>query len=374
VVVTLLIVYGLFALIGWSNLLFMRRPTGRREDVRICVLIPARDEAANLSQLLPALLKPNPSLKVIVFDDESSDATAEVARREGARVVAPAEPLPVGWTGKNRACHQLALAAAETEAEWFLFLDADVRPTADFIPAMSWLCREVRPAVGMITGFPTIIPGRGIEPLFLAWVGWVLIVSNPYALVSRTGRGHNRFKNGQVHCWRRELYLRQLPNEKVKDRIMEDVGIGRLMAREGLPVEVANLSSVLSVKMYTHWRETLDGMSKNSYEITNTDSGTLAIAAFFLLMGWGWAFAGHLALVALGLLALGGLSVVLLVRTAIWPVLLMPILPTIGAFTMVRSMIWHRRGTVHWKGRIYPGRTEKAGTKTDKAGSTPAES
>ena len=354
----LLVVYALFALIGWTNLLFMRRPKGRSPATGICVLIPARDEAANLKKLLPALLDPNPGLQVFVFDDESTDGTGDVASGFGARVVRSDLPLPAGWTGKNHACHQLAAAAAGTEAEWFLFLDADVEPQPDFLERMAWLCEQVRPEVGMVTGFPTIVPGRGPEPLFLAWVGWILIVCNPYALVSRTGLGHNRFKNGQVHSWRREVYLRLQPNERVKDRVMEDVGIGRLLAKEKVPVEVANLSSILSVRMYEHWRQTLDGMSKNSYEITNSDFGTVAIAIFFLGLAWGWAFAGHWWLLALGLFAFGGLSVVLLVRTAIWPVLLMPIIPTIGAFTMIRSMVWHRRGTVRWKGRVYPGRTK----------------
>jgi glycosyltransferase involved in cell wall biosynthesis len=365
----LIAIYAAFALIGWSNLLFMRRPKGRASAQNICVLIPARNEAENLKTLLPALLDPNPGLTVIVFNDESTDETAAVIQSSKAQLLQPTQTLPQGWTGKNRACHELALEAAKTQADWFLFLDADVTPAPDLLPAIGWFCQNIRPKVGMITGFPTIVAGDGIEPLFLAWVGWILTVSNPYALVSHTGIGHNRFKNGQIHCWRREVYLNLMPNERMKGWVMEDVGIGRLLAKEKVPVEVANLGSVISVRMYRHWRETLDGMSKNSYEITNTDIGTLLVAAFFLLLGWGWAFCGHLWWLALGLFMLGGLSVVILVRTAKWPGLLMPLIPTIGAYTMLRSMVWHRKGTVAWKGRTYPGRT-----KTDKAGSTPAES
>ena len=368
--------YVLCSLTALLNLVLMRRPRRDRpaleSEIRLCILIPARNEAENLRYLIPALLAPNPGLQVIVFDDESEDETAQVAAATGATVVRPSETLPTGWTGKNRACHELALAAAKTEAEWFLFLDADVQPKDDFIPAMRSLCRDAwaRRRIGLVTGFPTILPGKGIEPLFLAWVGWALLASNPYGLVSRSGLGHNRFKNGQVHCWKREVYLRIMPNERVKNRIMEDVEIGRLLAREGVPVEVANLSSVLSVRMYDHWRETLDGMSKNSYEITNSDGGSIAVAALLVFLAWGWIFTGSLWPWALGCFMLSGLAVVIMVRTSWWPVLLMPLIPTIGAFTVLRSMLWHRRGTVRWKGRVYPGRT----TVGDKAGSTPAES
>src|ERR1019366_7317804 len=141
--------------------------------------------------------------KVYVFDDESEDRTAEVAAAQGAIVICPREPLPKGWTGKNRACHELAKAAIEdSSAEWYLFLDADIYPAPGFVAAVQDLTSRVSRRTSVISGFPHIIPGRGIEPLFLAWVGWVLLATNPYGLVSLTGKGHNRFTNGQFGCWR----------------------------------------------------------------------------------------------------------------------------------------------------------------------------
>jgi hypothetical protein len=345
--------YGFFAFIALLNLILMRTPGRSTNLEKPLILIPARDEAKNLSELLPILTAQIDSSQIIVFDDESTDGTAQVVTSLGANVIAPRESLPPGWTGKNRACYELAKAAAHTPAAWWLFLDADVRPEPDFIGAIQSLCETVRPEVGMITGFPTILPGKGIEPLFLAWVGWVLLTTNPYGLTSRSGIGHSRFKNGQVHCWRREVYLKLQPNERVRGKIMEDVMIGRLLARERIAVEVANLSSVLKVRMYQHWRETFDGMSKNSFEITENDFGAIGIAIFFLFAGWGWLLAGKLAGLAFGLFFASGVFVCLIARACWWPLLLGPLVPTIGAVTMIRSMIWHKRGLVKWKGRVY---------------------
>jgi len=42
-------------------------------------------------------------VEIIVVDDHSQDATAEVARRRGATVVF-SDPLPDGWVGKTWAC------------------------------------------------------------------------------------------------------------------------------------------------------------------------------------------------------------------------------------------------------------------------------
>ncbi|AIE83648.1 glycosyltransferase [Fimbriimonas ginsengisoli] len=345
--VALAIFYGLFAFVAVTNLLLMRRPGRRPDGPEIAVLIPARNEAENLRELLPLLVG---KAKVYVFDDESDDGTGEVAATLGAVVIRPKETLPKGWTGKNRACHELGKAATE---DWFLFLDADVRPTPDFLDAVRDLIAKTGDGCGVITGFPTIVPGRGIEPLFLAWVGWILLSTNPFGIVSRTHSGHNRFTNGQFHVWRRDVYTRLWPNEAAKGHIMEDVMMGRLLAKAGIPVEVANVSKFLRVKMYETWRETLDGMSKNSFEVANNAAGSYGLALFMLFIGWGWL----LAPASYILFVLSGLACAALVRAKPlgYAILIftMPLALTIGAYTMVRSIVWRRRGTVVWKGRTY---------------------
>ena len=203
-----------------------------------------------------------------------------------------------------------------------------------------------------------MVPGKGIEPLFLAWVGWILLAFNPFGIVSRTRLGHNRFTNGQIHAWRADVYARLWPNEQVKGHLMEDVMVGRLLAKERVRVEVANLSKHLSVRMYETWRQTLDGMSKNSFEITGSYLGSILLAIFFALVGIGWILGGTLWWLALGLVTLSGVAVSLTVRGSIWPVLFMPIVCLIGGFTILRSAWWRKTGRTTWKGRTYSELTQ----------------
>ncbi len=94
------------------------------------VVIPARDEASTIGAVLDAILGPGDPLdEVVVVDDHSSDDTATIAARHGARVVTNEGP-----SGKGTAMRVGALA---TTADVLVFLDADVRNTAeDYVPRL----------------------------------------------------------------------------------------------------------------------------------------------------------------------------------------------------------------------------------------------
>lgn len=90
------------------------------------VLIPARNEAAVIDTTLRALRAAAPGVPVIVIDDQSTDATAAMARASGLTnlSVITGTPPPTGWTGKLWALQQ-GLAYVATPR--VLLLDADIR-------------------------------------------------------------------------------------------------------------------------------------------------------------------------------------------------------------------------------------------------------
>jgi glycosyltransferase involved in cell wall biosynthesis len=106
------------------------RAAGRNDSPRdVAVLIPARNEEVNIAACLNGVLDQGDTVaEILVYDDHSTDRTADIVREYAShdarvRLLTP-EPLPAGWCGKNHACWQLANAA---EADWQLFLDADAR-------------------------------------------------------------------------------------------------------------------------------------------------------------------------------------------------------------------------------------------------------
>jgi glycosyltransferase involved in cell wall biosynthesis len=97
------------------------------EAAPISVLIPARNEAANLRDCLASVAWCD---DVVVVDSGSTDGTPEIARSAGARVI------DFKWNGAFPKKKNWALANIDWKHEWVFILDADERVTPPLAAAM----------------------------------------------------------------------------------------------------------------------------------------------------------------------------------------------------------------------------------------------
>ncbi|MGV3533011.1 MAG: glycosyltransferase family 2 protein, partial [Chthoniobacteraceae bacterium] len=134
--------------------LYRRLPAPGGAIPRLSVLIPARNEEANIAAALESVLQSaDVEMEVIVLDDGSTDGTAEIVRgfmRDPRVRLESAAPLPAGWCGKNFACHQLAALARHP---LLVFMDADVRATrADSLARLAGFVEQSGAA--LVSGVP----------------------------------------------------------------------------------------------------------------------------------------------------------------------------------------------------------------------------
>jgi glycosyltransferase involved in cell wall biosynthesis len=130
----------------------MPSPTGPH---RLSIVIPAKDEEPSVGVLVAALRRQNPHAEIIVVDDGSRDATAEVARAAGANVVR--HPVSRG----NGAAIKAGARAATGDV--LAFMDADGQHDPEDLPR---LLQRLDEGYDMAVGARTSRMHAGLGRLF----------------------------------------------------------------------------------------------------------------------------------------------------------------------------------------------------------------
>lgn len=242
----------------------------------ISVVVPARDEELRLAPCLAGLAGDPDIGDVLVVDDCSSDATAEVARTGGARVVA-GEPLPDGWCGKSWALQQ---GLDQATGDVVVFIDADARPQPGLARELAALLNEV----DLVTAGPRFdcetTGERLLHPSMAATIPYRTGPGDALGWQPKPGRA---IANGQCLAIRRDTLIRAGGWARVKSNITEDVALARALRRDGLTMAFVDACDLLEVKMYESARETWNGWGRS---LMAPDSSTSLHQAEDLAVLW----------------------------------------------------------------------------------------
>jgi chlorobactene glucosyltransferase len=341
---------------------------------RVTVVIPARDEEANIGHCLESLLTqdyPAGRVNIIVVDDQSADATAAIvrglARQYPQITLITSPPLPPRWTGKSHACWIGARAAAPP-SEWLCFIDADV--TAQRGALSSAVHTVLRERLDLLSLMPRQELGSFAERLILP-CGLIVLSFVQDLRQSQARSGSAVAATGQFMLVRRDAYEAVGGHAAVCTVICEDLEFARRLKQSGRAVLLMGGDDLLSTRMYTGWRTLWPGLAKNLVDTLGGPAATLALAIAGLILAWaafivpvtdlaGWLRGDQDAFSAL-LLALAGsgaalglhLAATFYFRIPFWYGLVFPLGYTVGALMAIDSVRRRLSGRVIWKGRIY---------------------
>lgn len=222
----------------------------------IAVVIPARDEATRIAPVLDAVVGAPGVSEVIVVDDESSDSTAEIARRAGAIVIV-GRPLPEGWAGKAWALQQGAEAATAT---WVVTLDADTRP--DPLLPTAVVARAVADRCDLLT-----VAGQFECPTPASrWLHAAMLTTLVYRFGppgTAAADPERTMANGQCMTFQRVPFLEAGGMTPVRGAVVEDLALARHLARSGSRVEFLDANEILTVRMFESLGDVWVGWSRS---------------------------------------------------------------------------------------------------------------
>ncbi len=317
----------------------------------ISVVIPARDEAERIGPLLAAIVGAPGVAEVIVVDDQSSDTTADLARRSGATLLDGA-PLPTGWAGKAWALQQGIDAAA---SEWVVTLDADTRPDPTLPSAL--VARAIADRFGLLTvggRFECPSPGsRWLHPAMLTTL--VYRFGPPGVTATRPDR---TMANGQCMAVARRAFLDAGGMHPVRGEVVEDLALARHLAAEGWRVGFLDAGELLIVRMFESFSDVWVGWGRSlalpGVEPRQRQLADLAVILLAqvlplprLVVGRGDVVDAVLAAVRLGTLV-GTRRAYTRPDWAYW---LSPLADPLAVVAIARGIA--RRGRQTWRGRSY---------------------
>ncbi|MFF0854195.1 glycosyltransferase [Streptomyces sp. NPDC003280] len=338
----------------------------------VCVVVPARDEAAVLPASLPSLLAQDypGRAEIVLVDDGSTDGTGELARELSRRhgglpltVDSPGEP-PAGWTGKLWAVrHGIGLARAR-DPEYLLLTDADIAHAPDSL-------RELV-AAARTGGFDVVsqMARLRVESLWerLVVPAFVYFFAQLYPF-RRIGRRGSRTAAAAGGCvlLRADAAVRAGIPDAIRQAVIDDVALARAVRRAGGHVWLGLAERVDSVRPYPRLHDLWRMVSRSAYaQLRHSPPlllGTVAGLALVYLVPPAavvtGAVAGSTATWVAGALAWAVMTGTYLpmlryYRQPPWLAPLLPFTAFLYLLMTVDSAVQHYRGRgAAWKGRTY---------------------
>ncbi len=352
----------------------VRLPAGRepRTWPHVCVVVPARDEAAVLSDSLPSLLAQDYPGRAEVFlvDDGSTDGTGELARAIAERrgglpltVDSPGEP-PAGWTGKLWAVRHGIARARARGPEYLLLTDADIAHAPDSLRRLV--------AAADAGGFDAVsqmarlrvesVWERLVVPAFVYFFAQLY----PFRRINRKGTRTAAAAGGCV-LLRAEAAERARIPEAIRHAVIDDVALARAVKGGGGHIWLGLADRVDSVRPYPRLHDLWRMVSRSAYAqlrhnpllLIGTVAGLVlvylvppvALVAGAAAGQWAAAGAGGVAW-----LVMAGTYVPMLryYRQPLWQAPLLPFTAFLYLLMTVDSAVQHYRGRgAAWKGRTY---------------------
>ena len=331
----------------------------------VTAVIPARDEAEGVGDTVASLLKQDypGAFSVILVDDQSTDGTADVARRAAGAasdrlIVVPGTALPPGWTGKLWAMKQGVARALPGEPVYLLFTDADIVYDSD---ALTRLVSEAQ-AKGLVLNSRMArlrcesFAERAFVPAFIFFFQMLY----PFAWVNRYDRGMAAAAGGCMLV-RRDALDAAGGIEAIRGALIDDCALARSLKPQG-PIRLSLTDRVRSIRGYATAQDIRRMVARSAYAQLGYSplllAATVAGLALVYLAPVLLALFGHGLVQGLGLLAWAVMTIAFqpILRFYRLSPLWSPFLPAIAlaymAFTLDSAYQYARKRGGLWKGRV----------------------
>jgi glycosyltransferase involved in cell wall biosynthesis len=343
-----------------------RRPATPKDEPRVSIIVPARNEEESIRETLRQLLALDYlNYEIIAVNDRSTDRTGliidEVAKSpqaHGSLQVIHIPELPAGWLGKT---HAMWTAGQRATGDWLLFTDADVLFKSDSLRrAVAYAEADHADHVVL---FPRMIMKRPSEKMMIAFFQALFVFGHrPWKVADPRARDHMGV--GAFNMVRRSVYDAVGTYRALRMEVLDDMKLGKVIKNAGFAQRNVFGEDLISL----HWAKgafgIVNNLTKNFFAVLSFQwprtiasiigLGFLNLGPFLgVFLAHGWARVPYAIALASLFLIYYGMSA----RSAVpaYYFFLHPISTSLFMYTLMRSMLHTLRNDgIVWRGTKYP--------------------
>jgi glycosyltransferase involved in cell wall biosynthesis len=347
---------------------------------RVSIIVPARNEEADIEQSLTALLALDyDPYEIIAVNDRSTDRTGEIMdaikeryqpaarsseKRSSEKTGRPLlsvihhRELPSGWLGKT---HAMWTAANGAKGDWLLFTDADVLFKPDSVRRAVAYAEAER--ADHVVLFPQMIMKRPGEYMMIAFFHTMFVFGHrPWKVADPKSRDH--IGVGAFNLIRRSVYETAGTYEALRMEVLDDMKLGKVVKNAGFAQRNVFGGDLISIRWAQGARGVVDNLTKNFFAVLSFQWPRTIISAFGLAflnlmpflglcLARGWERLPY----AVALISMFGIYVGMSRRLKVpaYYFLLHPVSTALFIYTLLRSMfytLWN--DGIIWRGTRYP--------------------
>ena len=344
-----------------------RKSTGDSVNLRVSIIVPARNEEEDIELSLTRLLELDyDNYEVIAVNDRSTDRTGEIMERvaenpvltSGRLRVIHHRELPAGWLGKT---HAMWTATNEASGDWLLFTDADVLFKPDSVRrALAYAEAEKADHVVL---FPRMIMKQPGEYMMIAFFQTMFVFGHrPWKVADPKSRDHMGV--GAFNLIRQSVYEAVGTYKALRMEVLDDMKLGKVVKNAGYAQRNVFGGDLISIRWANGAMGVVNNLTKNFFAILSFQWPRTLISAFGLAflnlmpflgvwLAHGWARLPYA--VALGSMFSIYLGMSLRSGVPAYYFLLHPVSTVLFIYTLLRSMfhaLWN--DGIIWRGTRYP--------------------
>ncbi|QFY44772.1 glycosyltransferase [Candidatus Methylospira mobilis] len=212
----------------------------------LTVVIPARNEADVITETLQGLAAQGTGLRVLVVDDNSTDATAETVRTTGgiSAELISGQPLPDGWSGKLWALDQ---GVRRVDTRYILLLDADILLKPGMLTGMVKKMRAHQ--LHFLSIMATLRMHTLWEKLLMPAFIYFFKLMYPFRLANSPSRHFSAAAGGCILLETR--LLKEIDGfTSLRDRLIDDCSLAHKIKQAGYRTWIGQSHSVISLRGY----------------------------------------------------------------------------------------------------------------------------